>query len=186
VSAGGGCPGSPVRADRPQDLNGSWESCRPALALPAAPGSLETVPVERRAGIEGNRIMGKAWMVMVAAVLGGHGLVGLFIEGSHMLGVLNVDFFVDVLYLGSAVALLLAGTRPIGPGAIRGTLAAFGGLFTLMGVLSIFDNELGGLTPTGFTIVDDFLFFGIGLSGLALAMTPSSVEPLTTGGKALN
>ena len=85
-----------------------------------------------------------------------------------------------------AVVLLLAGTRQIGAGAIRGTLVAFGGLFTLMGVLSFLDNELGGLTPTGFTIVDDFLFFGIGLSGLALALTPSSVEPLTTGGKALN
>jgi hypothetical protein len=135
---------------------------------------------------EGTQIMGKAWMVMVAAVLGGHGFVGLFIEGSHLLDILNVDLFVDVLYLLSAGVLLFAGTRQLGPGAIRGTLAAFGGLFTLMGVLSIIDNELGGLTPTGFTIVDDFLFFGIGLSGLALALMPSSVEPLMTGGKALN
>ncbi|WP_317229703.1 hypothetical protein [Clavibacter sp. MX14-G9D] len=130
--------------------------------------------------------MGKAWMVMVAAVLGGHGFVGLFIEGSHLLGILNVDLFVDVLYLLSAGVLLFAGTRQLRPLPIRATLAAFGGLFTLMGVLSIVDNELGGLTPTGFTIVDDFLFFGIGLSGLALAATPSSVEPLTTGGRALN
>ena len=130
--------------------------------------------------------MGKAWMVMVAAVLGGHGFVGLFIEGSHLLGILNVDLFVDVLYLLSAGVLLFAGTRQLPPAPIRATLAAFGGLFTLMGVLSIIDNELGGLTPTGFTIVDDFLFFGIGLSGLALAATPSSVESLTTGGRALN
>ncbi|CAQ01026.1 hypothetical protein ACR8AL_13385 [Clavibacter sepedonicus] len=130
--------------------------------------------------------MGKAWMVMVAAVLGGHGFVGLFIEGSHMLGVLNVDFFVDVLYLLSAGVLLFVGTRQAPPGMIRATLVAFGGLYTLMGVLSLLDPELGGLTPTGFTIVDDFLFFGIGLSGLALALTPSSAEPLTTGGEALN
>lgn len=148
---------------------------------------MEMMSAARRAGqVEGTDAMGKAWMVMVAAVLGGHGFVGLFIEGSHLLGVLNVDIFVDVLYLLSAVVLLFAGTRQLGPGAIRATLAAFGGLFTLLGVLSILDNELGGLTPTGFTVVDDFLFFGIGLSGLALALTPSSAEPLTTGGKALN
>jgi hypothetical protein len=171
---------------RPADLNGSWESDRRTLACRPEPGSVDMVPVERRARGRGDRYMGKAWMVMVAAILGGHGFVGLFIEGSHLLEILNVDFFVDVLYLGSAVVLLLAGTRQIGPGAIRGTLLAFGGLFTLMGILSIIDNELGGLTPTGFTIVDDFLFFGLGLSGLALALTPSSVEPLTTGGKALN
>jgi hypothetical protein len=97
--------------------------------------------------------MGKAWMVMVAAVLGGHGFVGLFIEGSHMLGVLNVDFFLDVLYLLSAATLLVAGTRQLGAGAIRATLAAFGGLYTLMGVLSLLDPRLGGLAPTGFTVV---------------------------------
>ena len=130
--------------------------------------------------------MGKAWMVMVAAVLGGHGFVGLFIEGSHMLGVLNVDFFLDVLYLLSAATLLVAGTRQLGAGAIRATLAAFGGLYTLMGVLSLLDPRLGGLAPTGFTVVDDFLFFGLGLSGLVLALTPSSADPLTTGGKPLN
>ncbi len=175
-----------MRRRRPAVLIGTWESSGDPLALLRRPGSLDTVPDVGSTAVEGTDAMGKAWMVMVAAVLGGHGFVGLFIEGSHLLGVLNVDFFVDVLYLLSAIALLVAGTRQIGPGAIRGTLTAFGGLFTLMGVLSILDDELGGLTPTGFTIVDDFLFFGIGLSGLALALTPSSVEPLTTGGKPLN
>ncbi|MBM7389666.1 hypothetical protein JOE37_002660 [Clavibacter michiganensis] len=130
--------------------------------------------------------MGKAWMVMVAAVLGGHGFVGLFIEGSHMLGVLNVDFPVDVLCLLSAIALLVAGTRQLGPGAIRVTLAASGGLYLLLGALSVLDPRLGGIAPTGFTIVDDFLFFGIGITGLVLALVRSSVEPLTTGGKPLN
>jgi hypothetical protein len=94
-----------VRNGRPTDLNGSWESGRRTLARGPGPGSVEMVPVERRARGRGDRYMGKAWMVMVAAILGGHGFVGLFIEGSHLLEILNVDFFVDVLYLGSAIVL---------------------------------------------------------------------------------
>ncbi|MCP2032638.1 NADH:ubiquinone oxidoreductase subunit K [Okibacterium sp. HSC-33S16] len=130
--------------------------------------------------------MGKLYALMLGIVLGTHGLVGLFIEGEHLLAILNVDIFIDVVYLVSAVLLLGVALTNSSPGAIRGSLLLVGVVLLAIGVSGLFDNTVFGLMPTGLTLVDYFLFFGAGFVSLILPAFPSSVQPLTSSGTALN
>lgn len=57
--------------------------------------------------------MSKAIAMMGVIVLGGHGLLGLLVEGVPFLGLFNVDFALDLVHLASA-GLLLIGLAPTG------------------------------------------------------------------------
>ena len=63
--------------------------------------------------------MGKLYALILGIVLGGHGLVGLFIEGDRLMGILNVDTLVDVIYLVSALLLFLVAFTKSSPLMIR-------------------------------------------------------------------
>jgi hypothetical protein len=130
--------------------------------------------------------MGKLYALMLGIVLGSHGLVGLFIEGEHLLAILNVDIFIDVVYLISAVLLLFVALTDSSPGLIRGSLLLVGVVLLAIGGFGLLDDTVFGLMPTGLTLVDFFLFFGAGAVSVILAAMPSSVEPLTSTGAALN
>ncbi|GGE90748.1 hypothetical protein GCM10011313_12040 [Mycetocola zhadangensis] len=123
---------------------------------------------------------------MLAIVLGSHGLIGLFIEGEHLLAILNVDIFVDVVYLLMAVLLFFVALTDSSPNAIRGSLFAVGAGLLAIGGLGLLDDTVFGLLPTGLTLVDFFLLFGAGGISVIMAALPGSVEPLTSVGQPLN
>ena len=130
--------------------------------------------------------MGKLYALILGIVLGGHGLVGLFIEGDRLMGILNVDTLVDVIYLVSALLLFLVAFTKSSPLMIRGVLFSVGGVLFLLGVLGLLDNQVFGLLPSGLTLVDFFLLFGAGGLTLIFSILPRTPEPLTTAGAPLN
>ena len=103
-----------------------------------------------------------------------------------MLGVLNVDIFNDIVYTVCAVALLVVGSTDTPVGVIQGVLVVVGLVFVLIGFFSVLDERLGGLLPSGTTIIDHLLLFGTGGAALLLGLSPWARKPLTTNGTALN
>jgi hypothetical protein len=130
--------------------------------------------------------MAKAYAAMLGLFLGGHAFVGLFIEGDHILGLLNVDFFVDVTYLLCAGACLFVGSTDSSTRAVRGVLLAVGAYLVALGALGQLDKTVWGLLPTGLTVLDFLLLFSTGGLALLLAVVPAAARPLTTEGKPLN
>jgi hypothetical protein len=130
--------------------------------------------------------MAKAYAVMLGILIGSHAFVGWFIEGSRMLGVLNVDIFNDIVYTVCAVALLVVGSTDTPVKVIQSVLVVVGLVFVLIGALSVMDERLGGLLPSGTTIIDHLLLLGTGGAALILGVSPWARKPLTTDGTALN
>jgi hypothetical protein len=130
--------------------------------------------------------MAKAYAVMLGILIGSHAFVGWFIEGSRMLGVLNVDIFNDIVYTVCAVALLVVGSTDTPVKVIQAVLVVVGLVFVLIGALSVMDERLGGLLPSGTTIIDHLLLLGTGGAALLLGVSPWARKPLTTDGTALN
>jgi hypothetical protein len=130
--------------------------------------------------------MAKAYAAMLGILIGGHALIGWLIEGSRMLGVLNVDIFNDIVYTICAVALLYVGSTHTPVKVVQGVLIVVGLVFVLLALGSVMDERLGGLLPTGTTILDHLLLFGTGGAALLLGVSPWAREPLTTDGTALN
>lgn len=130
--------------------------------------------------------MGKLYALMLGIVLGSHGLVGLFIEGEHLLAILNVDIFIDIVYLLMSLLLFFVALTDSSPGSLRGVLFLVGAGLLAIGGLGLLDDTVLGLMPTGLTLVDFFLFFGAGVVSVIMAVLPSTVEPLTSVGTALD
>ncbi|RUR01910.1 hypothetical protein [Labedella endophytica] len=127
--------------------------------------------------------MGKAFAIMLGILLGGHGFIGLFVEGEHLLGIFNVDILVDVLYLGLALVLLVVGCFSQNKAAIRGVLVLAGGALVLLGLAGLADDTVAGLLPTGLTLMDFVILFGAGAVSLIMAVLPSTTDPLVNGGE---
>lgn len=121
--------------------------------------------------------MGKAIAIMVGIVLGGHGLIGLFIEGRHFL-IFNVDVVLDVTYLASAAILLFVGLVNVGAAVIRGSMLLVTAVLALLGVWGVADDHLGGLAPTGLTVMDLAALFGLALGVLIGALSTRITEPI--------
>jgi hypothetical protein len=130
--------------------------------------------------------MAKAYAAMLGILIGSHALIGWLIEGSRMLGVLNVDIFNDIVYTICAAALLYVGSTHTRVKVVQGVLIVVGLVFVLLAFGSVMDERLGGLLPTGTTILDHLLLFGTGGAALLLGVSPWAREPLTTNGTALN
>jgi hypothetical protein len=130
--------------------------------------------------------MAKAYALMLGILVGSHALVGWFIEGSLMLGLFNVDIVNDIIYTVCAAALLLVGATPAPAKAIQAVLLAVGLVFVLLGLGSLSDEHLGGLLPTGTTILDHLLLLGTGAGALLFGVLPWARKPLMTDGTALN
>lgn len=110
---------------------------------------------------------------VLAVVVGLLGLVGIFIEGDHLLGIMNVDIALDILRLVLAVALAVVGFGRASQRAARSVLAVVGILYVLLGGMAIADPEVFGLLPTGFTGFDIAFHLVVGLGTLAVvAMAP--------------
>jgi hypothetical protein len=130
--------------------------------------------------------MAKAYALMLGILIGSHALIGWFIEGYLMIGLFNVDLFNDVVYTVCAVALLLVGATDAPVRAIQAVLLLVGLVFVLLGVGGMMDEHLGGLLPSGTTVLDHLLLVGTGAGALLLAVLPWAQKPLVTNGAALN
>lgn len=133
-------------------------------------------------GVFGGSTMAKAIATMLGLLIAAHGILSLFVEGSLLLGVFNADAALDVLYLLSAVVLLVAGATGSSQRGAARTLAAIGVVYAVVGLLGLADHRLGGVTPTGLTLMDYIFFFAVAGSALATAVLPGGRKPLEWAG----
>lgn len=126
--------------------------------------------------------MGKAFAIMLGILLGGHGFLGLFVEGEHLLGIFNVDILVDLLYLGLSACLLAIGFFSHNAAAIRGVLVLAGGALVLLGLAGLADDRVFGLLPSGLTLMDFVILFGVGAVSIVMGLIPGTTKPLVNGG----
>jgi hypothetical protein len=126
--------------------------------------------------------MGKAFAIMLGILLGGHGFLGLFVEHEHLLGIFNVDILVDLLYLFLAACLLIVGFFVTSPSIIRGALVLAGGALVLLGLAGLLDHTVWGLLPTGLTLMDFVILFGVGAVSMIMGVIPGTTKPLVSGG----
>lgn len=126
--------------------------------------------------------MGKAFAIMLGVLLGGHGFIGLLVEGDHLLGIFNVDILVDLLYLGLAFLLLVIGFFSENKAAIRGVLLVAGGALVLLGFAGLLDDTVFGFLPSGLTLMDFVILFGAGGVSMFMSILPSTTDPLVNGG----
>ncbi len=130
--------------------------------------------------------MGKALAVILGVLYGGHGFLGLFVEHEHLLGIFNVDIFVDVFDLVLAAVLLVVGFFASSAAAIRGVLLIAGGALILLGLAGLADHTVFGLLPTGLTLMDFIVLFAPGAVAVIMAVIPGTEKPLVSGGVAIN
>lgn len=121
--------------------------------------------------------MSKGIAMMVGAVLFGHGVIGLFIEGRHFL-LFNVDFALDLLYLALGAMLLFVSRERAGGPLVRLGLLAAGVVLVGVGLLGLVDHRLFGFAPLGLLPLDHLLFYGLGGACLIGAILPRAEVPI--------
>lgn len=118
---------------------------------------------------------------ILGIVVGLLAIIGFFIEGEHLLGIMNVDLTLDILRLIIAVALLVVGFANVPTSAVRAVIIIVGAMYVLMGLLAFADPTLFGLLPTGFTGFDIGFHLVVGLAALVLAFLPDRSANTTAG-----
>lgn len=99
-------------------------------------------------------------------------IVGLFIEGEHLLGFANVDLTLDIVRIVIAVALLWVGFARVSRAALSTVLAVVGIMYVLLGILAFVDETIFGLLPTGLTGFDIGYHLVAGVVALIGAFLP--------------
>jgi hypothetical protein len=110
---------------------------------------------------------------VLGIVVGLLAIVGLFIEGQLLLGIMNVDLALDILRVVIAVALLYVGFPRVPLSAVRTVLIVVGALYVLMGLLAFADPTLFGLLPTGLTGFDIAFHLIVGIGAVIVAVVPA-------------
>jgi hypothetical protein len=113
---------------------------------------------------------------VLGIVVGLLAIIGFFVEGEHLLGIMNVDLTLDILRLLIAAALLVVGLAPQVPAqATKAVIIVVGAMYVLMGLLAFADPTLFGLLPTGFTGFDIAFHLIVGIAALVIAFVPQRV-----------
>jgi hypothetical protein len=115
------------------------------------------------------RIIARVLGIVVALLA----VVGFFVEGEHLLGIMNVDLALDILRVVIAAALLYVGFGPAPLSAVRTVIIIVGAMYVLMGLLAFADRTLFNLLPTGLTGFDIGFHLVVGLGALVLAFVPA-------------
>jgi hypothetical protein len=110
---------------------------------------------------------------VLGIVVGLLAIVGFFVEGDHLLGIMNVDLALDILRVIVAAALLYVGFARVNLNAVRTVIIIVGAMYVLMGLLAFADRTLFGLLPTGFTGFDIGFHLIVGAGALVLALVPA-------------
>ena len=107
-------------------------------------------------------------------------VVGFFIEGSHLFGLMNVDLAIDIARTVLALALLYVGFGPAKNSVARLVVALVGGVYIVMALVTFIDDTHFGLLPTGFTGFDIGFHLVVGALAIVLALIPSRTLDRTT------
>jgi hypothetical protein len=97
-------------------------------------------------------------------------IAGLFVEGSHLFGIMNVDITLDVLRVVIAIALLVVGFARVRDAAVRAVLIIVGVLYVLMALLAFASTTLFGILPTGLTGFDIGFHLVVGIAAIVIAL----------------
>ncbi|GAB3291152.1 hypothetical protein [Pseudoclavibacter terrae] len=99
-------------------------------------------------------------------------IVGFFVEGEHLMGLMNVDLTLDLIRVVLAVALLAVGFTRASARAARTVIAIVGVMYVAMGVVAFFDPTMFTLLPTGFTGFDIGFHLVVGIAAIVIAAVP--------------
>jgi hypothetical protein len=110
---------------------------------------------------------------VLGIVVGLLAIVGLFVEGNHLLGIMNVDLALDIVRIVIAAALLYVGFSRAPLTAVRAVLIIVGAMYVVMGLLAFADRTLFGLLPTGFTGFDIGFHLIVGAGALVVSFLPA-------------
>lgn len=100
-------------------------------------------------------------------------IIGLFVEGEHLAGLMNVDLTLDIVRIVIAAALLYVGFARSSRTALTVVLAVVGVMYVLMALLAFADATLFGILPTGFTGFDIGFHLVAGIIALVAAFLPA-------------
>jgi hypothetical protein len=116
-----------------------------------------------------HRLIAKILGVIIAALA----IVGFFIEGTHLFGLMNVDIAIDIARAVLALALLYVGFGPASNSAARWVVSLVGGVYIVMGLVTFIDATHFGLLPTGFTAFDVGFHLIVGAAAVVLGALPN-------------
>lgn len=117
---------------------------------------------------------------VLGIIVGLLAIVGFFIEGSHLFGLMNVDLAIDISRTVLAIALLYVGFSGASDSAARLVVALVGGVYIVMALVTFISETHFGLLPTGFTGFDIAFHLVVGIAAVALAIIPSRTIDRTT------
>jgi len=107
--------------------------------------------------------------IILGIIVGLLAIAGFFVEGSHLLGIMNVDLPLDILRAILAIALLIVGIARVSLVATRTVLLIVGILYVLMGLGAFGDRTLFGMLPTGLTGFDIGFHLVVGVAAIVIA-----------------
>ena len=100
-------------------------------------------------------------------------VVGFFIEGEHLFGLMNVDLPMDITRTVLAIVQLYVGFGGPSNEVARGTVGIVGGIYVVMAVVTFFDPMHFGILNNEFTGFDIGFHLVVGAAAIILAFLPS-------------
>jgi hypothetical protein len=100
-------------------------------------------------------------------------VVGFFIEGELLFGLMNVDLAMDIARTVLAIVLLYVGFGPPRNEVARATVGVVGGVYIVMALVTFIDPTHFGLLNTEFTGFDIGFHLIVGAAAIILAFLPS-------------
>jgi len=122
-----------------------------------------------------HKLVAKILGVIVAALA----IVGFFIEGTHLFGLMNVDIALDITRTVVALALLYVGFGRVSDSAARLVVAIVGGMYVVMGLVTFIDPTHFGILPTGFTGFDVGFHLTVGAAAVVIGFMPNRTPERT-------
>lgn len=116
-----------------------------------------------------HRLIAKILGVIIAALA----IVGFFVEGTHLFGLMNVDLPIDIARAVIALALLYVGFGSVSNATARLVVSIVGGAYIVMGAVTFIDPTHFGLLPTGFTGFDVGFHLIVGVAAVVLGFLPN-------------
>lgn len=123
-----------------------------------------------------HKLVAKILGIIVAALA----IVGFFIEGTHLFGLMNVNIALDITRTVVALVLLYVGFGRVSDSAARLVVAIVGGMYIVMGLVTFIDPTHFGILPTGFTGFDVGLHLIVGAAAVVIGFLPNRTPERTS------
>lgn len=123
-----------------------------------------------------HKLVAKILGIIVAALA----IVGFFIEGTHLFGLMNVDIALDITRTVVALVLLYVGFGRVSDSAARLVVAIVGGMYIVMGWVTFIDPTHFGILPTGFTGFDVGFHLIVGAAAVVIGFLPNRTPERTS------